>query len=191
MRALIAGALTFTGSLAFAPMVALAADEAEAKGGIPTEVWLLLALVVLIAIAYRPASKAIVGGLDGRAEKIRKELDEAHNLREEAKIALANIQRKHRDAMQEAEQITAHAKEEAERLTQQAEEDLAASLKRREAAALERLAQAEAKAVNEVRASAVEAAVRATASLMGSNLDSAKQADLIDTAITELPERLN
>lgn len=180
-----------TATLALTPAIAWAADDAEAAEGIPAEIWLILALVVLIAIAFRPAKKAILEGLDGRAEKIRKELDEAQHLREEAKTALANIQRKHRDAMQEAEQITAHAKDEAERMVKQAEEDLAASLKRREVAAFERLAQAEAKAVAEVRATAVEAAVRATASLMGSQLDAAKQGDLIDQAIAELPQRLN
>ncbi|MEO1248509.1 MAG: F0F1 ATP synthase subunit B [Pseudomonadota bacterium] len=182
-----------TATLTLTPAVAWAADapEGEHAEGIPAEIWLILALVVLIAIAYRPAKKAILGGLDGRADTIRKELDEAQHLREEAKTALANIQRKHRDAMQEAEQITAHAKDEAERMIKQAEEDLAASLKRREAAAFERLAQAEAKAVAEVRATAVEAAVRATASLMGSQLDTAKQGDLIDQAIAELPQRLN
>lgn len=178
---------------AFVPVIAWAADEegGENAEGIPAEVWLILALVVLIAIAFRPAKKAIIEGLDGRAEKIRKELEEAQHLREEAKTALANIQRKHRDAMQEAEQITAHAKAEAERLVKHAEEDLAASLKRREVAAFERLSQAEAKAVAEVRSTAVEAAVRATATLMGSQVDAGKQASLIDDAIAELPQRLN
>ncbi len=182
-----------TATLTLTPAIAWAADEAEGEhaAGIPAELWLILALVVLIAIAFRPAKKAILGGLDGRADTIRKELEEAQHLREEAKTALANIQRKHRDAMQEAEQITAHAKDEAERMVKQAEEDLAASLKRREAAAFERLAQAEAKAVAEVRATAVEAAVRATANLMGSQLDASKQGDLIDQAIAELPQRLN
>jgi len=183
--------LLLTAPVVLSPAIAWAADEGEAAEGIPAEIWLILALVVLIVIAFRPAKKAILEGLDGRAEKIRKELDEAQHLREEAKTALANIQRKHRDAMQEAEQITAHAKEEAERLVKHAEEDLAAALKRREAAAFERLSQAEAKAVAEVRATAVEAAVRATANLMGSQLDAGKQARLINDAIAELPQRLN
>ena len=194
-----AAALCGFAGTAFATLTVWAADAADedhggeyaAEPSIPTEIWLILALVVLIAIVFKPAKKAILGGLDGRADKIRKELEEAQHLREEAKIALANIQRKHRDAVEEAEQIKAHATEEAKRMVEQAEADLAESLKRRETAAFERIAQAEAKAVGEVRAIAVEAAVRATSDLVGKKLDAGGQAGLIDEAIADLPKRLN
>lgn len=175
---------------------AWAADDAHAEDaahheGIPVELWLILALVVLIAIAFKPARKAITEGLDGRAAGIRKELDEAQRLREEAKIALANIQRKHRAAMEEAEQIKTHAKEEAKRMVEHAKADLAESLKRREAATYERLAQAEARAIAEVRATAVEAAVRATSDIIAKKLDGKGHERLIDQAIEDLPQRLN
>lgn len=166
-------------------------EEHAEEHGIPLEIWLSLAMVVLIVIAFKPAKKAIIEGLDGRADNIRRELDEAQHLREEAKIALANIQRKHRDAMDEAEQIKIHARDEAKRMVAHAEAGLAEALKRREAAAFERLKQAEAKAVNEVRASAVEAAVRATSDLIGKKLDADGQAGLIDHAVAELPDRLH
>ena len=59
--------------------------------------------------------------LDKRAERIRSQLDETQNLREEAQAALASYQRQQRDALAEAEQIIAQAEAEAERLKEQAE----------------------------------------------------------------------
>ncbi|MEM7446157.1 MAG: hypothetical protein AAF414_22750, partial [Pseudomonadota bacterium] len=83
-----------------------------------------LSLLLLIIIAARPAWRAIAGMLDGRADRIRNELDEAQKLREEAQAALANFQRKQRDAMAEAEGIMQHAREESERIRQRSLEAL-------------------------------------------------------------------
>ena len=57
------------------------------------ELILLACLVVLIVLIWKPVKKAVVGALDGRAEKIRNELDEAQRLHEEAKSLLAKYQR--------------------------------------------------------------------------------------------------
>ena len=174
--------------------VGTAHDDAavhEPDAGLPTEVWLVVALLVLFAIAYRTAKKAIVGALDARSARIKTELDEAQRLREEAQSALAGFQRRQRDAMTEAEAIIAHAREDAERVRQQALADLEQLLKRREKLAMDRIAQAEANAAAEVRNIAVDVAIAASRQLIADSLDQKKAQALIDEAIADLPKRLH
>ncbi len=153
--------------------------------------WISLAILTLFYVAWGPVKGALLGGLDARAARIAKDLDEAAKLRAEAEKLLAEYQAKHRDAMAQAESIVTAAKDEAARLAAKAEGDLAAALKRREELAMERIAQAEAQATAEVRTAAVDLAIAATSKLLGTRLDAARQDALIDGAIKAMPARLN
>jgi F-type H+-transporting ATPase subunit b len=108
--------------------------------------WIAMAIAALFYFAWTPVKTGLLGMLDARADRIRKDLDEAAKLRGEAEKLLAEYVAKHKDAMAQADAIVANAKEEAARLATKAEIDLQASLKRREEAALQRIAQAEAQA---------------------------------------------
>lgn len=153
--------------------------------------WVAIGFVIFVALAWKPLGRFLTAALDERSAKIAAELDRAVTLREEAQDLLAQFQRKHRDAMKEADEIIGHAKEEAERLAKQAQADLEATLKRREQLALQHIAQAEAQAVQEVRTLAVDVAIAATGKLLAEKLDGARGDALIDSAIKELPSKLN
>ncbi|MBC7135818.1 F0F1 ATP synthase subunit B family protein [Oceanibaculum nanhaiense] len=156
-----------------------------------TNFWVAVSFVIFVALAYKPAMRQIGGALDGRADRIRQQIEDAQKLREDAQALLASYKRKQRDALQEAEEIVAHAREESKRQQQQAEADLEALLKRREAQALEKIAQAEAKALQEVREKAVDVAIAATRLLLDEKLDAKASNTLIDNAIGELPNKLH
>ncbi|MFZ9449319.1 MAG: F0F1 ATP synthase subunit B [Alphaproteobacteria bacterium] len=155
------------------------------------EFWVAASFVAFFVVVWKPLRSALVGGLDARAERIRKELDETPRLREEAQTLLADFQRKQRDAIQEAETIVARARGEAERLQRDAQARLEAELKRREAQAMQRIAQAEQSAAAEVRTAAVDIALAATRQILAQKLDETAQGRLIDEAIRELPGKLN
>jgi len=172
---------------------AAVAEHAAHHGPFYTEAhfWVDVAFILVVALAYRPVSRAIAAGLDARAAKIRARLDEAHKLREEAQEMLATYQRKQRDAMKEAEEIIAHAKAEAERLAQQAARDLEVSMKRREQQAIDRITQAEAQAVKEVQHLAIDVAIGAAQKVIGESLSAAQTGALVDTAIKDLSAKLH
>ena len=155
------------------------------------EFWVAVGFVIFIALTAKPIGKLIVGALDERAAKIKADLERATQLREEAQDLLAQYQRKHRDAMKEAEAIVEHAKAEAERLSAQAQADLETALKRREQLALQHIAQEEARALAEVRAAAVDLAVQVAGRLIAERIDAAGSDALIDDAIKQLPGKLN
>jgi F-type H+-transporting ATPase subunit b len=152
--------------------------------------WVLISMAILIALVWKPASRAITSALDERAVRIRSELDEARRLREEAEQLLADYRRQESDAVAQAQAIVAHAKEEAERLAAQAASDLEQALARRQRLAEERIAQAEARAAAEVRAAAVDTAIAAARDVIASEIDERRGGALIDAAIAGLPQHL-
>lgn len=156
------------------------------------EFWELVAFVLFVAIlVWKGGFTALGRVLDARADKIRVEIETAQKLRQDAEALLTTYQKKHREAMNEAEAILATAREEAVRIREQATTDLAVVLKRREAQAVEKIHQAEAAAVQQVRNLAVDVAVAATETLLASSIDGKASESLIQGAIAELPGKLH
>ena len=119
------------------------------------EFWVAVAFVAFLAIlVYYKVPKLIAKALDDRADAIRKELDEARRLREEAQTLLADYQKRHRNVGQEAEAIVDQARREAEAFAHETRASLKDALERRTKLAEDKIARAEAQAVDEVRASA-------------------------------------
>ena len=123
------------------------------------EIWLLIALAILVAVVWKPLSRAIVGALDGHAAKVRAELEEAKRLREEAQSLLAEHKRQLAAGDDHARTIVEHARVEAERQAERQHAELEASLARRTEQALARIAQEEARAIQDVRNQAATLAI--------------------------------
>ena len=153
--------------------------------------WVYLAFFIFIALAWKPVYRALGKALDARASRIKAELDEARNLREETQRLLADHQRKQREAMKEAEDIIAHARSEADRLRREASANLDAAIARREKMALDKIAQAEAQAVADVRNHAIDIAMAAAGRLLKEKVDARKGDELVDAAIAELDRKLH
>jgi F-type H+-transporting ATPase subunit b len=155
------------------------------------EFWALIAFIIFVIAVFRPARKALTGVLDQRIDGIRRQVEEAKFLREEAQAALANYQRQQRQAAQEADSIIERAKEDAERHREEAEATLKSVLRAQEDQALEKIAQAEAAALRAVQEAAVDLAITATGKLLAEKLEGPEGSALIDAAIQELPQKLN
>jgi F-type H+-transporting ATPase subunit b len=153
--------------------------------------WVAVGFVIFVALTARPIAKAALAALDDRAARIKAQLDEAKTLREAAQKALAESQRKQRDALAETEKIVEHAREEARRIRDEAEAELERSLARRAQQAEEKIAQAEAAALKEVRDQAVDVALAAATKLIAEEVKPAKAKKIIDQSIDELSSKLN
>jgi|SRR6185295_3043944 len=155
------------------------------------EVWVAAAFIIFVVLTARPIGRAIAKGLDGRAAKIKAQLDEARALRDEAERLLAEHQRKQIAAVKEVEAIVARAREQAEHVRRESAANLEAAFARREKMAIDKIAQAEAQAVTDVRNQAVDIAMAAAAKLLKESIDSGKGDELIDSAIKELDRKLH
>lgn len=154
--------------------------------------WVLVAFLAFIALVlYYRVPSAVGKMLDDRADAIRKELDEARKLREDAQALLADYQRKAREAETEARTIIDQARREAEALAIDARKALAESLERRSKIAEEKIARAESQALSEVRATAVETAVSAAHELLKTRAGGSVGDALISQSINDLRGKLN
>ena len=148
-------------------------------------------LVFILVLVYFKVPAMLTGALDQRAEKIRGELDDARQLREEAQALLANYERKQRAAVEEVKGMLDLATAEARREAEQAAAKLVATIARREEAALEKLALAEAQAEKEVREAAVDIAVDAATRVIARHVRGDRADALVDAATGELRKNLN
>lgn len=153
--------------------------------------WITIALLMFLALAAWKGLRPVLAKLDARSERIRKEIEEAQALREEAQKMLADYKRRQRDALKEAEEIVEHAKTEAQRIRRNSEKELEESLQRREQMTMDKIRRAEADAVAEVRNQAVDVAIATAGKLIAENLDKDGQTALTENSIETVGNKLN
>lgn len=153
--------------------------------------WVALSLIVfvLILVVLKVPGMA-TKALDNRANAIRKEIDEARRLRDEAQALLAEQQRRQAQAKTEGEQMIAEARAEARRAGEEARADLAASIERRRKQAEDKIARAQEQAEADIRAYAGSVSIGAARRLIAAQMDEARSSRLIDNAIADLPKQL-
>jgi F-type H+-transporting ATPase subunit b len=156
------------------------------------EFWVAIAFVAFVLVlVYFKVPALIAKALDDRARAIREELDLARRLREDAQNLLADYQKKHRNAGQEASAIIEQARKEAEAYGHETRNALREALERRTRQAEEKIARAEAQAVEEVRAAAVDMAIAAAEKILREKAAGAAASSIIDESIRNLRGRLN
>ncbi|MEL6521518.1 MAG: F0F1 ATP synthase subunit B [Pseudomonadota bacterium] len=157
-----------------------------------TDFVVLISFLLFIGVlVYFKVPTMITDLLDKRAEDIRKELDEARALREEAQTVLADFERKQKDVAEQAQRIVEQARESAKVAADQAKDDLEKSIARRIQAAQDQIASAEASAVKEVRDTAITVAVAAASDVIAKDLSAQDASGLIDAAIKDVGAKLH
>jgi F-type H+-transporting ATPase subunit b len=156
------------------------------------EFWVGVAFLGFLALLiYYKVPGLVAKALDDRATLVRKELDEARKLRDEAAALLADYKRRQAGAQQEANAIFARAKQEAASLAAESKASLGEMLARRTRLAEDKIARAQGQATAEVRAAAIEAAVSASHEIMGTKLSGDAGADLVNRHIAQVGAKLS
>ena len=156
------------------------------------ETWVAVAFFLFVGLLlYYGVPRLVTKALDDRADAIRRELDEARRLREEAQNLLADYQRKAREVEQEAQAIIDHAKREAEALATETRQSLKESVARRARQAEDKIARAEAQALGEVRSAAVDTAIATAEKILRARTTGATGDRLVAESIENLRGKLN
>lgn len=155
------------------------------------EFWVAVGLFAVILIfLWIKVPRTVARMLDDRAGAIRRELDEAKRLREEAAALLAGYVHKAAQAESEAAAIIADARAEAERFAKETRAALRAQIDRRALMAKDKIAQAEAEALAEIRGIAADKATAAAEKIIADHLDENRSNALVQESIKDLPQRL-
>ena len=156
------------------------------------EFWVAVSFFIFIGVlVYFGVHMKVASALDARALLIRKELEEARRLREEAENVLADYRRKLGDVVTEVDNITALATTEAKTLAAETRQSLKEYFDRRIKLAEEKIARAEMEAVRELRNDVVDAAIAAAQNLIAAKLTPDRAKKLVSTSIKALKSKLN
>ncbi len=153
--------------------------------------WIAVSFVVFFALIFKPLKKAILGALDKRRALISSELDQAMQLKEEARRLLDSFQEKNKQALVEAEEIIKNAKNDAENILENGKKQLDDMVKKRIELVEQRIAQAEASAMHEIQAGAMEIAIRATRLLLLEQSSSGIGDGLIKNAVSNIEKKFH
>ena len=154
------------------------------------ELWLLVAIIILAVLVWKPFKLHVLGGLDRRGQDIRNELDAAKRLHEEAKELLARHRRQLHEGESLAADIEARAKLETERLQTRLKAEFEQLVERRTQQAEERIAQEEARALADVRARAADLTVATTRRLLTEKLGGDAAQRVMQASIGEVTKKL-
>jgi F-type H+-transporting ATPase subunit b len=156
------------------------------------EFWVAVAFVILMGVfAYFGIHRTVLKTLDHRSERIKAELDDARQLKEEAAKLLAQYKARAAGAEREAQDIIASARAEAERIAAEAKTKMEDFVARRTKTAESKIALAEAQALADVRAAAADAAVTAASTILSQSVKGQIADDLLAKGIAEVREKLN
>ena len=124
--------------------------------------------------------------LDEQIERVKKELSDAIELKEEANALLAEYERKKEDAEKEAEIIIANAKERAKNYEQSALAKSEEIIKRQEAQSVEKINQAEIQAMSRIRKSIIEKSIDSAEKLVSEKISSKKSDQIFTDSLKDL-----
>ncbi len=154
-------------------------------------VYVSMAIFFILAIWLGKLPSRITGALDDRIAAVKRQLDEARNLRAEAEALLADANARREAAGKDAEAIIARARSEASELLAESQKAAALTIERRTAAAEAKIAAAERAAEVDLRAEVARRVTAAAATLIAANTGKALQDRLTDDAIAGLERRLH
>ena len=155
------------------------------------EVWVAIGFTIFVVLAAKYLAPIITKGLDGRADKIRDQLEQASRLRAEAEALLATYKAQQEATLKEAEVIVATAKKDAENLRHRAVEDLKLALDRRAQQAQEKIARAESDAIAEIRTQLIDGATNAARGIIVEQLSSAKEDPAVAQALSAIERQIH
>jgi len=149
--------------------------------------WTLVAFIIFVAIAIYLKAPSMIGKLlDEQIERVKKELSDAIELKEEANTLLAEYERKKEDAEREAEIIIANAKERAKNYEQSALAKSEEIIKRQEAQSIEKINQAEIQAMSKIRKSIIEKSIDSAEKLVSEKISSKKSDQIFTDSLKDL-----
>tara|TARA_Y100001936_G_scaffold20106_1_gene17107 strand:- start:2463 stop:2942 length:480 start_codon:yes stop_codon:yes gene_type:complete len=147
-------------------------------------------ILFVVFVVWAGLPSTIIKSLDDRSKQIKKELDEARILHEEAQKLLATEKRKLEQCDAEVEEILKQASEQAALITEKSNNLLKEEIQRKQKQADLKIAQARDEAIKEVRAKASELSLVIAKEYLKENIDDKIASELIDKSISDLKNNL-
>lgn len=160
--------------------------------GITATAWVSIAMAILIGIIlWKKVPAMIASSLDGQIADIRRHLDEAKALREEAEQLRSEYESKIASAVTEAEDMKDRAEHESDIIIAEAKKNATALIARRKALAEQKISAAERAAISEIRDKVADVSAAASQALVQKKHDADADAALVDSTIVTLGKAIH
>ena len=153
--------------------------------------WVAVSFVIFMVLIVRYLLPMITKGLDGRADKIRDQLEQASRLRAEAEALLASYKAQQEELLKQAESIIAAAKKDAAALRVSAAEELKASLDRRAEQAKDKIARTADEAVNSIRTRIIETATDKARAILAEQANAGSEEHMVSKALAAIEQQVH
>ncbi len=153
--------------------------------------WVAVAFFGFIIGLFKPIKKALLNTLDSRSNMIRKELNEALRLKEEALTLLQSVKNKKTDAEKHAKIIIEEAQQEALAIAAKADKDIENSLNQRIDLAKQKIASYEALILQDIRNHAMDIMMSTVRRIISENISTEMAKELVASSAAEINKKLN
>lgn len=156
-----------------------------------TNAWMVVAFAIFLFIVVKAAAGALNSVVDVKIQGIKDDIENADRLHTEAQELLAQYQRKHANAVQEADEIIDNAEKYAAKIRKEAKKDLKERFLRREQQLAERLERMKEDALVEIQRYAAEVAIDATREIIVEKFDKKSDKALLDGSIETVSKQIH
>ena len=148
--------------------------------------WVAVAFFIFVATIFNPIRKILTSNLDTQIKQIKVGIDEAENLKNEAKITLSEIEQRQNEVQKEIELIHKDAKNKIIKIEEIIEQKLKDQIQKRQVLASAKIDQLTRDANHEIQQHITSTAIEATVNLLQKKLDLNEKKKLINVSINEL-----
>ena len=148
--------------------------------------WVAVAFFIFVAAIFNPIRKILTSNLDTQIKQIKVGIDEAENLKNEAKITLGEIEQRQNEVQKEIELIHKDAKNKIIKIEETTEQKLNDQIQKRQVLASAKIDQLTRDANHEIQQNITSTAIEATVNLLQKKLDLNEKKNLINVSINEL-----
>lgn len=148
-------------------------------------------IIFIAAIIYFKAPKFVAKLIDGQIAKIKGQLREASSVKEDAQTLLANLQKKHEEAEEQANRITEQAQKDKELALEEAKNAIQGLVNRKLQNSREQVRASEAKAIANIRNQAIDLAIDAASEVIFRSMGGDDRRTIIDQSIKDINKYLN
>ena len=148
--------------------------------------WVAVAFFIFVAAIFNPIRKILTSNLDTQIKQIKVGIDEAENLKNEAKITLSEIEQRQSEVQKEIELIHKDAKNKIIKIEEVTKQKLMEQIQKKQVLASNKIDQLTRDANHEIQQNITSTAIEATVNLLQKKLDLNEKKNLINVSINEL-----
>jgi F-type H+-transporting ATPase subunit b len=149
--------------------------------------WVFIAFLIFVSIAlYLKVPKMVTKLLDEQIDKIRNDLDDARELKENANSLLAEYERKIESANKEVEIIINQAKTNAEIYEKESNIKIEEFILRSEKQSVVKIQQAEKSAINKINEEIINISIEVSEKIISNKMDDKNSDQLFESSIDQI-----